>query len=634
MDTNRLWTEMKRYISPHIIDRGIEYYEQGLVDELEIKVPWVRAEVSGNYGDYTVKVHANDFSKSRCDCPYEDYCKHMAAVVYYVSQEFSEPADDHDIAGILPTALQVSSNAAQANPGHLSSSRADKQLEERLSSLEQKELYGILQQLMETVPSLRETIRLILIERERASALNADKVRHLQLYSALAYFQKEVPVILKECEALFVKNEANSEEDDDWEDRYRYGDEEEEQVEWDFAEGVERLLRLGQQLLGQVAFSHYISGTVGLLTAVVGLEDWIDRYDDEYCGSELTDGCSEFENYLWEALERVNIYRIQDPEAQTFLRELVEWIVQQCGKLDDLLNWTTILAHCTADLPSLWHLKERIVRLEEDFLQSANFDDERHRGILVHWWVELSLSLNHEDEAKQTAQMLNGSPQFDASLAMCFVNYYERQERWREAVAALQAVLAGSMRIQPHDYERIIRFCERAGDEQGRKEWLEKWFLAYPDFALFKQNATLIENDADRENRINNWIDCMRKQKQGALVISIYLHQGDLNQAWKEFAQRKDQFQMTEPLLLKLFKEMKKQDPAKLIPVYSDYIMKNIHLRERSTYARAARWMKDLKEVCLLSRKEEKWTAFYREIMTQYKRFRSLMEEIRAAGFE
>jgi len=39
-----------------------------------------------------------DFSKSRCNCPYEDYCKHMAAVVYQMTREYtgeqgySEPA--------------------------------------------------------------------------------------------------------------------------------------------------------------------------------------------------------------------------------------------------------------------------------------------------------------------------------------------------------------------------------------------------------------------------------------------------------------------------------------------------------------------------------------------------------------
>jgi hypothetical protein len=632
MDRNRLWTEMKHHIPAYIIDRGIEYYEQGLVEELEVKAPWVRATVLGNYGDYIVKVHLTDFAKSGCDCPYESYCKHMAAVVYCVSRDFPESSDDAEDASVPSAVLQKLSDAAAETVGYLPQSRTDTQLEERLSCLEQKELYGIIHQLVETMPSLRETIRLILIERERTAALNSSEILHLQLYSALAHYQKVVPLILQECEALFVKREMNSDEDDEWEDHYEY--DEEEQIVWDFANGVERLLRFGQLLLKQVTPSHYISGTVGLLTVVVGVMDWIDRYDDEYSGSELTDGCLEFEACLWEALERVKTYRCQDPQAQTFIRDLVEWIVNQCRKLDDLLGWTTILTHCTADLPALWHLKERIGRLDKDFIRGTALDNERHRGILVYWWVELSLSLNQEDEARQTAQILNGSPQFNISLATCFVHYYERQERWREAAEALEIILAGNPRVHPHDYERIIRLFARAGDEESKKDWSEKWFLTYPDYALFKQNVALIKDDSEKASKISYWIDCMRKQKQVALMISIYLHQGNLNQAWEEFRQRKDQFQMNEPLLLKLFKEMKKQDPAKLIPIYSDFIMKNINCRERSAYARAAKWMKDLKEVYLLSKKEEHWTAYYRKIMIEYKRFRSLMEEIRAAGIE
>ncbi|WP_027415002.1 hypothetical protein [Aneurinibacillus terranovensis] len=89
---------------------------------------------------------------------------------------------------------------------------------------------------------------------------------------------------------------------------------------------------------------------------------------------------------------------------------------------------------------------------------------------------------------------------------------------------------------------------------------------------------------------------------------------------------------MNEPVMLKLFKEIKKHDPVRLIPLYRDLVLKHIGDRNRTGYARAARWMKDLKEVCARSGKEDVWNGFYRQIMTEYRRFRSLMEEIRTAG--
>jgi len=42
--------------------------------------------------------------------------------------------------------------------------------------------------------------------------------------------------------------------------------------------GLERLHRYGQELLKLVTAEHYISGTVGLLVAVMGLEEWSEKY--------------------------------------------------------------------------------------------------------------------------------------------------------------------------------------------------------------------------------------------------------------------------------------------------------------------------------------------------------------------
>ena len=84
-----LLMEMDRYIPDYIIHRGLKYYEQGLVENVNIDGQLVHATVLGNYGDYKVQVHMTDFSTSRCNCPYGDYCKHMAAVVYYVIREYT-----------------------------------------------------------------------------------------------------------------------------------------------------------------------------------------------------------------------------------------------------------------------------------------------------------------------------------------------------------------------------------------------------------------------------------------------------------------------------------------------------------------------------------------------------------------
>lgn len=199
-------------------------------------------------------------------------------------------------------------------------------------------------------------------------------------------------------------------------------------------------------------------------------------------------------------------------------------------------------------------------------------------------------------------------------------------------MASMRTILERSAYVNQQDYERMVRLCELANDAAGMKAWLEKWLLAFPDIHLFKQNAALLEGEPDREARIGTWIESFMSQRKDALVIEVYLFLNRLDQAWAVFSKRKDQFRMNEPVLLKLFKEMKKHDPAPLIPLYRDLVLRHIGFRSRSGYAMAARWMKDLKGVCERCGKEEIWNGFYRQIMTEYRRFRSLMEEIRTAG--
>lgn len=197
----------------------------------------------------------------------------------------------------------------------------------------------------------------------------------------------------------------------------------------------------------------------------------------------------------------------------------------------------------------------------------------------------------------------------------------------------MQTILNTGSKINPHDYQRIIRLYEKTGNTQGVKDWYEKWLLSYPDFELFKQNVALIENDAVQEAKIQRWLEHLEQKREYRLIINIYLnHLVDIDKAWSVYLKHKVLLRVDEPVILKLFKTMKSNAPAKLIPVYRELALNNISNKNRSAYARAARWMKDLREVCGLSENEETWIAFYKKIMTEYRRFRALMEEIRTAG--
>lgn len=84
----KAWKELFR---SHILERGLNYYEMGLVYDLKATDVGVKAIVEGTE-DYHVKIEMRDerVFDMHCDCPYADdgnYCKHMAAVLYEIEND-------------------------------------------------------------------------------------------------------------------------------------------------------------------------------------------------------------------------------------------------------------------------------------------------------------------------------------------------------------------------------------------------------------------------------------------------------------------------------------------------------------------------------------------------------------------
>ncbi|MEB9628898.1 MULTISPECIES: SWIM zinc finger family protein [Bacillus] len=109
--------ELYRHIPKYIIDRGYEYYEDGHVEDVEIQDKKIFAFVTGNAGDYEVIIDLEDFTESSCECPYENLCKHMAAVVYDIQsagestvREKLKGLDKEELLTVLKRLLQSSKN--------------------------------------------------------------------------------------------------------------------------------------------------------------------------------------------------------------------------------------------------------------------------------------------------------------------------------------------------------------------------------------------------------------------------------------------------------------------------------------------------------------------------------------------
>ena len=83
--------DFKDDFNTRILSRGYEYYEDGLVEGVLLKGNIITAKVLGTDAyDVSVEVDNGIFIDGDCTCPYAsegNYCKHMAALLYYLDNE-------------------------------------------------------------------------------------------------------------------------------------------------------------------------------------------------------------------------------------------------------------------------------------------------------------------------------------------------------------------------------------------------------------------------------------------------------------------------------------------------------------------------------------------------------------------
>lgn len=105
--------EWRSLFEPHILARGLEYWQQGHVDELRCEADGIYAVVYGSE-DYDVEIELEDgwVNGMYCSCPYaEDHeaCKHMAAVLFAAEAADDTPEASHSSpeAGTAPAWPEV-----------------------------------------------------------------------------------------------------------------------------------------------------------------------------------------------------------------------------------------------------------------------------------------------------------------------------------------------------------------------------------------------------------------------------------------------------------------------------------------------------------------------------------------------
>ncbi len=189
----------KNWFQPHILERGLAYFDEGRVSELERTEDGYTATVEGTE-EYEVEIllDGDSIEDMICDCPYAEdgnACKHMAAVLFAV-------------AAAEPSKKKAPAKKERLTPNRLVEKIPDSQLRPLLTKLvsEDEKLYRVLL-LRYGGASLDECIKTLRKELVSIGRQYADRDGCIDYYHGERFSEAIADHIRQQTETLLARNE-------------------------------------------------------------------------------------------------------------------------------------------------------------------------------------------------------------------------------------------------------------------------------------------------------------------------------------------------------------------------------------------------------------------------------------------
>lgn len=157
----------EQFFPPQILKRGKDYFKKGFVEDLEEEEMTWSATVLGSNAEYYVEITLNskgELEDAYCDCPYDEDCKHMVAMLYAIEQKRNSPSEQ---TVKLPTVKKTK----------------PKDLKQLLTTLKKEQLIELVLQFSEKYPEVKTELQLQFSETENKIALAKKLIRqHLKAH--------------------------------------------------------------------------------------------------------------------------------------------------------------------------------------------------------------------------------------------------------------------------------------------------------------------------------------------------------------------------------------------------------------------------------------------------------------------
>lgn len=202
-----LLRDLVHWVTPHVLPRGLEYAQAGRVLSIRLDASpapaadagpggpadpaanagptpaacagEIVAQVAGRDRVYDVRVDLTHFPRSTCSCPYDEWCKHMVAVVVAAAEEM----------GMGDEAVRVVGEAS-----------AEVLLDE-VARWSVEDLRSLLHIIARTHPAWAIDMRVMAAEWRRARGM-ADRFRDMSLDQVVRHFERAVAEVVREADRL------------------------------------------------------------------------------------------------------------------------------------------------------------------------------------------------------------------------------------------------------------------------------------------------------------------------------------------------------------------------------------------------------------------------------------------------
>lgn len=570
--------QLHRYADSSSYARGVEYFESGAVNELQVEGKSIRANVQGSRL-YQVKLWVErDELEYTCTCPFfeqeQPFCKHcVAAGLAYLENERSLSHHGEGNGGPHPLTL--------------------KDVKAHLLLEDQEKLTSIILDHARDDDEFRDRLMMMV-------SMKGDKLD-------LSVFRQA------------IDRAAHIDYRGDYVSPYQYGNRVGEVIT-----SLRGLLNHGNAsdvvVLSEYLL-HRLDENVGLVEDDGGASEEAQELHHAACRKAKPDPIKLAEKlFRWEVTEHSGTFYnarqiyadVLGKKGMQAYRSLVEseWVrvptLRAGGSTRDpypnrsrITSLMEDLASETEDIETLVSIKSRDLSFPDNYLEIAELYRKNKRPDKALEWAEKGLEAYPEGANSQLREFL--------------ANEYHRRNRHDEAMQLLWAEFSDHAGLE--NYKLLKTHAMKCGRGEVWQQWKEK-AIAFIRASIDRQQKKLNRSSV-------RWFGVDRSE-----LVRIYLWEKNVEQAWREAQEG----ECSRGLWLKLADAREHEHPEDALAVYQSFVEPTVELKNNDAYEEAIDLVKKVFRLMNRLGRKEGWDHYVQTLAAQHKRkrnFVALLEKLK-----